>query len=169
MNENFNIKDWKYSQLLNESFSQEEGKPISYSDAKKIYEYLIKKLDGPAQEAGLRMSIFEQEFPNASSFMKAVGEINGKSSPMNENYVDHIDKIKIIYTERFRKLYKCLIVIDGKEEKVDKSDLEGIMSSIIGEDVEIPKRYDPETFQPYIIALADEEIEVEYDDSMDVS
>lgn len=169
MNENFNIKDWKYSQLLNENFSQEGEKPISYKDAKKIYEYLIKKLDGPAQEAGLRMSIFEQEFPNASSFMNAMDEINGKSSPINENYINHIDKIKIIYTERFRKLYKCLIVIDGKEEKVDKSDLEGIMSSIIGEDVEIPKRYDPETFQPYIIALADEEIEVEYDDSMDVS
>jgi len=169
MNENFNIKDWKYSQLLNENLSQEEEKPISYKDAKKIYEYLIKKLDGPAQEAGLRMSIFEQEFPNASSFMNAMDEINGSSSPMNENYINHIDKIKIIYTERFRKLYKCFVIIDGKEEKVDKADLEGIMSSITGETVKIPERFEPETFQPIIDALADNEIEVEYDDSMDVS
>ena len=79
------------------------------------------------------------------------------------------DKIKILYTERFRKLYKCYITIDGKEEKVDKSDLEGVISSITGETVKIPERFEPENFQPIIDALEDNEIEVEYDDSMDVS
>jgi hypothetical protein len=101
--------------------------------------------------------------------MNAMDEINGSSSPMNENYVNHIDKIKIIYTERFRKLYKCYITIEGKEEKVDKTDLEGIMSSITGKTVKIPERFEPEIFQPVIDALEDNEIEVEYDDSMDVS
>ena len=65
----FNLIEWKRKVALNENLS-----PISPAVVFSIYKHLVKRLDNEALEAGLRMSIFEQEFPTPTSFYNDLEE-----------------------------------------------------------------------------------------------
>jgi hypothetical protein len=68
------MKKIELKNLIKESLLEDTNAKISIDFTNKLYKALIKKLDAPAKKAGLRMSIFEQEFPIASSFYYFVKE-----------------------------------------------------------------------------------------------
>ena len=70
MKDKFDIHQWRHTKSLNEGIET-----LSNDDIKKLYNHIIKKLDGPAKDAGLRMSIFEQEFPSVLAFSLELNKI----------------------------------------------------------------------------------------------
>lgn len=88
---NFNIREWRLNNFLTEEKEKNE--------LVKIYEHLKSKLDKPAKDAGLRMSIFEQEFPTASSFMVEINKITSLffNIPNNEEEDDSKTEYEIEY------------------------------------------------------------------------
>jgi hypothetical protein len=74
-----------------------ESQHISADQAFAIYDFLKKRLHQPALDAGLRMSVFEQEFPLATAFYKEIGGLN---EGIDEGLLDRIGKIEIMYTDR---------------------------------------------------------------------
>ena len=165
MKQDFSIKEFMYDQLIKDDKKQVY---ISPDALESIYHFLIEKLDSPAREAGLRMSLFEQEFPTVSSF--TLGYANSADRPyLQENVVSNVDSIKIIHTEQRGTIYKIKVIMDGKEVRLYEDELNNLISSIIGEEVEIPERYNPREFQPILDKLLAQDVEVDYNDNMDVS
>lgn len=165
MKKEFNIKEFMYDQLLNDGRKQVH---ISPSSLESVYHFLIKTLDEPAQEAGLRMSIFEQEFPTVSSFSFGYSRDADKAY-LQENIVSNVESIDITHIEQSGKLYKINVVVDGKKTGMEEDELNGLISSIIGEETSIPSSFNPEEFEEINQKLLAQDIEVDYNDDMDVS
>lgn len=167
MKDNFTIQDWQYSQLIKEG---QKFEAVDMKGLASIYNFLKEKLKGPAEEAELRMSIFEQEFPTASSFMIEYDKVaDDPISKLDENNMGNIDKIEILHVERTGMIYKIMTYVDGERSKLSKEELDNLISSIIGEEVKIPERYNEEEFQSIKDKLLAQDIEIEYNDLMDIS
>lgn len=170
MNKEFSIQDWKYDQLIKE---ERNFHSIGMKELESIYHFLMLKLDSPAKEAGLRMSIFEQEFPTVSSFTMEYDRGADKpvlpSRDIDENINSNVESIEITHNEQNGMIYKIQVWVGGKETRPSEEELNDIISSAIGEEVKIPNRYNPEEFQHIEDKLLAQDIKVDYNDLMDVS
>jgi hypothetical protein len=70
MKDKFDVHAWRNKQHLKEGVES-----LDMATIQEIYKFLLKRLDKPAREAGLRMSIFEQEFPLTSSFYQELKKL----------------------------------------------------------------------------------------------
>lgn len=146
-----------------------ETQNISADQAFAIYNFLKKRLHQPALDAGLRMSVFEQEFPIASAFYT---EIGGMNESIDEGLLDRLGKIEIMYTDRGR-LY-AVKVEDSEGNRLGKlhvDDTNDLLQQLKIKD-KITQSLDSsqeKVLDSIVKQLQAQGIEASWDDSMDVS
>jgi len=168
MPDNFNIKTWSYKQRLREFEENNNDANISPQDSFKIWNWLKNYLESPSKKSGLRMSIFQQEFPTATSFY--FGLQNHGLGSLTESGYKSIEKIDINYTDRGR-FYKTILVKGGETIKIGGDDTNSLLN-YLGINLKLPKISDfngISLLNDIVDKLTSLEIEATWDDSMDVS
>lgn len=166
--DNFNISAWSYKQRLKEFEESSNDANISPQDSFRIWNWLKNYLDSPAKKVGLRMSIFVQEFPTATSFYYGLN--NNNLGSLTESGHEAIEKVDINYTDRGR-FYKTIVVKDGEIIKIGDDDTNNLLD-YLGINLKLPKIADFDGI-PLLNNIVDKltalQIEASWDDSMDVS
>lgn len=180
--DNFSIKDWQYNQNLEEHLiSEDTDAEISPNDSFKIWNWLHRYLESPAEKAGLRMSIFEQEFPTATSFYYALQKhrlAKVDEEKLHEGANDHIENVEIVYIDPNGRFYGAYITRDDAEEtalgskrkiKISSHEEANNFIKSLGVKTELPEKYQTSELEKISNELKSKGIDADYGDYMDVS
>lgn len=154
---------------LSDIIFEQEAQHISADQIFTIYDFLKKRLDQPALDAGLRMSVFEQEFPLATSFYR---EISGLNEGVGKDLLDRVGKIQITYTDSGR--FYSTKVDDAEGNRLGKFyvDETNDLLQQLGIKDSITRSLDfsqEKVLDSIVKQLKDQGIEASWDDAMDVS
>lgn len=156
MSNTFDIYEWNRQRHLNENVS------IQPQQAYDLYDFIIKKLDGPARKADLRMSIFEQEFPTASSFYNALSGLSEDIEMPTET-----SKVDILYTDR-GKFYKVNIITPKGKNRLYLDEFNQFLEKL-GISDKLNRSLEVPTLDSVVNQLQSKGIEASWDDSIDIS